>query len=203
MLVVDPSPPVTTNIVRSIYIWSTSSNLVEFGWKWKVDPALLGPGETTDSAPTVFAVKVVNGSYYVSEGGNQQNPGWGTLPTGVDRGFRIERDVSNTSRFHFYRTDGSGKWLYAGLYDNANIGTSGRVLAGDEAKALFDTMRAHYYGLDRKTSSGWSTWTDDGKASGFPDASKWWYRAPVQGPGIRDSWILHCSNANRADITGT
>jgi len=202
MLVVDPSPPVTTNIVRSIYIWSTQSNLVEFGWKWKVDPALLGPGETTDTAPTVFAVKVVNGSYYVSEGAGSSNPGWGTLPTGVDRRFRIERDASNSSRFHFYRTNASGTWLYAGFYDNANIGTSGKVFAGDEAKALCDSMRAHYYNLDRKTSSGWAPWADDVKASAFPDASKWWYWAPAAGPGVVDSWILHCGTAYCDDITG-
>ena len=159
--------------------------------------------EDLDDAPTVFAAKHVGTLYYISEGGT--NPGWGELPQGDARRFKIEVDNVDSARFHFHRTDGSGNWQYAGFYNNANMNGGGNPLANTESRAYCDTLAAHFFGMERMTSqtSSWTDWADEIKDTTFSeDFSKWYYWNPVPGSGVEDSYVAHCSTAYCQDFTG-
>ncbi|MDP9226792.1 MAG: hypothetical protein M3P18_23705, partial [Actinomycetota bacterium] len=110
--VIDPDPAVGKAIIRSVYLFGSIDDQVEFGWKWKVAGPLKS-AETYDQQPTVFAVKIVGGTYTLSEGAGSSNPGWGHPNVSSTHGFRITRnpDGGAPARFEFHR-DG----MYAGFF---------------------------------------------------------------------------------------
>lgn len=196
---IDPNPAVSTVIVRSLYIFkdSTLTNYIEYGWKWLVDESASShPNDNVDGEPKPFAVRVVNGGYFLSEGAGSTDPGWASVDPGTNHPFRIEVNVdgSHPNTFYFFR-DGldSGK-LYHSQMQN------GFVVSGSEANALCESLFTHHWSMERETGAGWNSWSNVVKLTssfGFADRSKWWYFDKIASDEYR---LDHCSSANCSDV---
>ena len=194
--VVDPNPAVDAVIVRSIYIVknSTNADFIEFGWKWLVDASYASPDpdDDVDPRPQPFAVRVVNGTYNLSEGNHAGI--WELMNAGSNHTFRIEANIdgSHPNTFYFYRDgNGPGSFFHAGMQD-------GFVLSASEAQ-LCNSLSTHHWALRRLTGDGWNGWTNTVKQTGspHPDNSKWWYFDRL----ATDEYQLdHCASANCGDV---
>jgi hypothetical protein len=183
--VIDPSPPVADEIIRSIYLWKTEDDLVEFGYQH-------GAG----AFPLVFSVKVYNTNYSESFDGwpSNPNPGAGPLTEGSNHTFRIWRNPNgdDANRIEMHR-DGQ----YFGYYNHDRV-VNAAVLAGAEGFSRCDDMQTHVWTMKAKDcpSCSWVNWSAVRIARDI-GPTKWWYNSKTQNP--LEWWVHHCSVANCPD----
>jgi len=197
---IDPNPAVQTVIVRSLYIFkdSTQANFIEYGWKWLINvSASTHVNDTFDFEPKPFAVRVANGTYFLTEGpASNPPPGWASVDPGTNHPFRIEANIdgSHPNTFYFFRDGLDSGNLFHGLMQN------GFVVSGSEGNALCDSLFTHHFSMQRETGAGWNTWSNAVKLTssfGFPDKSKWWYFDKISNGDYR---LDHCTSANCSDV---
>jgi hypothetical protein len=193
--VIDPDPNVIDGEVRSIYLVEGDIDAMEFGWTWAVDTRING---CCQNAPTVFAVKVYNGSFSYWEGGS--NPGAGALPQSSTHTFRIKHDPDNNdlARFEFWR-DG----LSFGHFNSLRMQNGGFVRSTAEGFSRYcEDLQAHFLNLQKQTlpSGTWTDWNGIDKAGDV--GTKWWYFDKNQGsgPDAPEWWLKECFFANCSDV---
>jgi hypothetical protein len=173
----------------SLYIAPTTPDLMEFGWTWAVDSQITG---CCQSAPTVFALRLYNGTTFYSEDGS--NPGAGTLPEASDHKFAIHHNPNgdNPNRYEFKR-DG----MFFGFLNSDRMQDGGAVYGGAEGWAYpCEDMQSHMWNLQRQTTPGgsWANWNSVQHGSDI--GTVWFYYDETEtGASAPEWWLKHCAQA--------